>query len=139
MKVAQAAFSERALRVVRAGAERVSVCSRARVYLTLLVRVVVWGELAGRQQRCRRWQGRGSGGRGGGVVAGGGFVFVGSGGHGGVSVAVVSGLDDMVIAGRNIGSSRSLSRLKVGESGASQYLFWQFWGESVTETWATGE
>ena len=38
-----------------------------------------------------------------------------------------------------LGSSRSLSRLKVGESGASQYLFWQFWGESVTDTWATGE
>ena len=64
---------------------------------------------------------------------------MGSGGHGGVSVAVASGLDDMVIAGRNIGSSRSLSRLKVGESGAPQYLFLQFWGESVTETWATGE
>ena len=63
---------------------------------------------------------------GGGGVAGEGTLFLGGiGGHGGFEAALVSGVADMVIAGRDIGSSRSLSRLKAGESGASQHFFWQ--------------
>ena len=65
---------------------------------------------------------------GGGVVGGEGavfFLFCLGGGHGGFEAALVSGVADMVSAGRDIGSSRSLSRLKAGESGASQHFFWQ--------------
>ena len=62
---------------------------------------------------------------GGGLVAGEGACFFWIGGHGGFEAALVSGVADKVIAGRDIGSSRSLSRLKAGESGASQHFFWQ--------------
>ena len=62
---------------------------------------------------------------GGGVVAGGRFVFAGSGANGGFQAAVVSGVGDTVIAGRSVWNSRSLSRLKARECGVSQHLFWQ--------------
>ena len=129
LKVAQAAFSERA----RQGA-----CAAVRCVRALQVRVVASARAcAGScarsafgppRQRRRRRLGRRGGGAGGGRR--GGRKRCGSWRserlrRGGDSVARGIGVDCAVYAGRNIGGSRSLSRWKAGESGATQHFFWQ--------------